>query len=99
MKEGGFTLVEEGYEHIHSKKARVNDGNHTSMAGISRAKAEEIAKRYRDTGKMNPLEDASDDENLEGPMKRRKVDNFIVGLAAGSLVLLILISHRFVKRL
>ena len=39
MEEGGFTLVEEGDDHLHSKKSRKDDGNYTTMVGIKREHA------------------------------------------------------------
>lgn len=39
MMDGGFTLVEAGDDHLHSKKSKVDDGNHTTMLGIKREHA------------------------------------------------------------
>jgi hypothetical protein len=39
MTDGGFTLVEAGDDHLHSKKSKVDDGNHTTMLGIKQEHA------------------------------------------------------------
>lgn len=35
MEEGGFTLVKEGAQTLESKRKKVGDGVHTTMAGIT----------------------------------------------------------------
>lgn len=76
MTEGGFTLVAEGDDHLHSKKAKVSDGNHTTMVGIKREHAEKILKETLEKGKY--VDGASEDEEevAAAQLKRqKKVDN------------------------
>ena len=42
MEDGGFTVVTTGSSVMQSKKAKVADGNHTTMLGISQEEAERI---------------------------------------------------------
>jgi len=51
MTEGGFTLVEEGDDHLHSKKTKFDDGYHTTMLGIKREHAEKIYQEAVKKGK------------------------------------------------
>ena len=73
MREGGFTLIEEGDDHIHSKKAKVDDGNHTTMLGIKREHAEKIMEEAVKKGKFIVGKNEDVPENL--PNKRRKTEN------------------------
>ena len=52
MLEGGFTLVEEGDDHIHSKKTKSGDGNNTVISGIKREHAEKIYEEAVKKGKF-----------------------------------------------
>ena len=69
MKEGGFTLVTEGDDNIHSKKSKTDDGNHTTMIGIKREQADKIYQEYLKSGKIVD-EEAELQQELEGTQKR-----------------------------
>lgn len=76
MQDGGFTLVEEGDDHLHAKKKKTDDGNHTTMAGIKQEHAQKILNSYVSKGKYIPHKDDNDDF-IEGsqPTKRQKVND------------------------
>ena len=49
--DGGFTIIEKGDTHIHSKKSKVDDGNYTTMLGIRQEEANEIYQEALKKGK------------------------------------------------
>ena len=70
MKDGGFTLVEEGDANMLSKKHKVGDGVNTTMLGITQEEAQRI---YRQTLKRG--RDVYGDDDESQAEKKQKTAN------------------------
>lgn len=82
MMEGGFTIVEAGDDHLHSKKSKVSDGKSTTMLGIKREHAEQIYKQALEKGKYVVGSENQEEDELQIKKRQKTAHVSLYGLDA-----------------